>query len=292
MNRTRLHQQRLEITPQVGNSQAVKAPGANELPPSARQSAGSPAVRLAAKGNAGRFRWLKRGLAAMAAAALLGGAALMSPAGDETTAPNWSHVQAASAADQPMQWVGAGGTKTATDRVPLSDEDADAPTTAAIRQALLAGDTALADQRFREAQRIEPAPPTALPDAADAHAATASPAPSALEPIEATLTTGMREEIRRGDARFFHIHLYDSCWDDGDVVEILLNGQPTFLVPISNSGATLSVPVSTTGVTVVAVRGVYDGGGGITVACRTSRGDGFVRVMAPGEVQPLGVAQP
>ena len=158
----------------------------------------------------------------------------------------------------------------------------------------------MADQLFAKAQQIPAGDPadsgvistgTSLdtqttPSVSDAEVAPVTQAP------KATLTTGMRSEIARGDSRFYHVHLNDSCWNDGDIVEILLNGQPMFLVPINNAGVTLSIPVSTGTATVISIRGVYDGGGGITVACRTSQGEGFVRVMAPGEIQPLGVVLP
>ena len=38
-----------------------------------------------------------------------------------------------------------------------------------------------------------------------------------------------------------------------------------------------------------AIRGTVDGGGGITLGCWTSQGQGFLRVLGPGEVQPLNV---
>ena len=44
-----------------------------------------------------------------------------------------------------------------------------------------------------------------------------------------------------------------------------------YTVTLSNAGVTLSIPVSSTGSTKIQLRGIYDGGGGITVGCRTSR---------------------
>ena len=236
---------------------------------------------------------------------------------EETKSANWGNVEAATQSGRAMQWVAAGGAAEFTNEMIVGDADEDVKTTAAIREAIERGDFAAADAIFAAAQSIQmvpspkfdaarPAPdvdvdvdvggtnspavadspPQIAPDAVDVEV---SADPVAPQPYQPTLTSGMRTEIANGDAKFFHIHLRDSCWNDGDVVEILLNGQPAFLVPITNAGATLSVPVTSGTAMVISVRGVYDGGGGITVACRTSRGEGFVRVMAPGEIQPLGV---
>jgi hypothetical protein len=54
---------------------------------------------------------------------------------------------------------------------------------------------------------------------------------------------------------------------------------------------TVSVPVNNASPTKVSLRGIHDGGGGITVGCRTSMGDFFTRSMWEGEVQDLGLAR-
>ena len=100
----------------------------------------------------------------------------------------------------------------------------------------------------------------------------------------------MQQKILSGDTKFFHIYLYDCCDEDGDVVEVILNGEVFAVVPITHAGATLSVPVGGSG-TSVSLRGVRDGGGGITVACRTSQGDFFTKSMTPGETQVIGLVR-
>jgi hypothetical protein len=254
-----------------------------------------------ARQSEGGTKWWRRALMLCAAVAILGGTLWQSPQGRESDDPNWRHAAAVSEGGHAMKWIGRSGAVDFAGLLPLGDADRDPLVTNAIRQALLAGEVARADHLFAAAQGISqasnvtanPVDPTladAVPAPQDAPIVEAPPPTS--EPPRASLTTGMREEIMRGDAQFYHIHLYDSCWEDGDVVEILLNGQPMFVVPLTNAGATLTVPIHSGGATVIAVRGVRDGRGGITVACRTSQGDGFVRVMAPGEIQPLGVVLP
>ncbi len=209
-----------------------------------------------------------------------------------------------------MRWVNLQGSVLASNQIVLGVDDEDHSTTTAIREALLRGDLDAADAIFLDAQNIESINVTTEDsrERTTAHRDSSTPArnrnPHYLEGEQSTIaelttqspiaqmTPGMRSEMMHGDSKFYHVHLNDSCYNDGDVVEILVNEKPMFLVPINNAGATISIPVSTRSVTVVSVRGVYDGGGGITVACRTSRGEGFIRVMSPGEIQPLGVVLP
>jgi len=63
-------------------------------------------------------------------------------------------------------------------------------------------------------------------------------------------------------------------------------------VPITNSGIILTLPLANRGTTQVSIRGIHDGGGGITVACETSQGTGFVRVLQVGESQSVSFGSP
>jgi len=290
---TRLQQINPRPESQATAKTATSASGdrkVDDLPPSAltgQRGSGDPGEPNS-RGKGGRS-WLGTGLACLVSAAVLGTIALWGLGNDETSAPNWPHVQAATESGRTMQWLATGGVGNLSDHIYLSEDDLDIDTTRAIQQALARGDHAAADAIFQTVRSpdsdVAGDPPTGDPKA-DPVAAEIS-AESTI-PL-ATLTPGMRSEIQRGDTRFFHIHLYDSCYEDGDVVEVLINGQPMFVVPLTNVGTTLTVPISSSQATVVALRGIRDGRGGITVACRTSRGEGFIRVMAPGEIQPLGV---
>ncbi len=261
--------------------------GDGDRPPSAESSTSK------------RSRWpLWGALAAVAAAVAIGYAALIPAASDERDSPNWKYVQAAqqSAADgHPVQWRKPGGTALPSAGIIIGQQDRDLETTQRVRDALLARNLKLADQLAFHADAV---PSPVVIDPASSMPPQASqpdkPPEPAAEPKlpEATLSSGMRAEIERGDVEFYHIYLYDSCYEDGDVVEILIDGQPMFLTPIGNKGATVSVPISKTRTTVISVRGIFDGGGGITVGCRTSQGDGFVKSMVPDEIQPLSVVFP
>ena len=214
------------------------------------------------------------GVVSLAAAFLFGGPP---PASVEQGSANWaSRVEPANQAyqanhDQPLYWRDSQGVPQHGAEVLVSDADLDATTSQAVASALRAGDLTEVERVIREAQAIpEPNGP------APAH--------------KATLIDGLNHDLLRQGTDFYHIYLYDSCAEDGDIVEIRLDGVPFAAVPLTNRGATLSVPVSRSAPTQISVRGIHDGGGGITVACRTSQGDFFSRTMAEGEVQPLAIA--
>lgn len=298
-----------EMRPPLTSASTPRSTRADEeLPPSAR--GGQPHTGSDAAGGQKTSRiglWAL--LAAVAAAGILGFALLQGNGNDETQSPNWQHVAAASrrsAAGEPVvKFIGRNGSVAFLSTLGLTLADRDLSTTVAVKAALQAGDLQKANRILRDAQQLPaavkksksqtPTPvapqttPTPQPQPQpDAQPQTiAADVPPEPEP---QISDGLRQEILRGDAEFFHIYLYDSCAEDGDVVDVLLNGQPFCRVPITHAGATLSVPMSGSPVA-VAIRGVHDGGGGITVACRTSQGDSFTRAMQPGEVQLLGVVR-
>jgi hypothetical protein len=295
-------------TPSIENRPYIveaKLDRESELPP-------SHLVR-AHKGNTiGRISALLQYLLAPVAVACAAWLATVNlPGGNDNSeqrTPGWVHSQSATQSRQPMQWMNLDGSTQFVSSILLGDEDEDAGTALAIQQAAAAGDWNKVDQIFLMAQDIPSAklaPGLDSPSSLHAELNSVQPNSQGLTPTSsaqlreqqpapptALMTPGVRQEIAKGDVRFYHVHLRDNCFNDGDIVEIMLNGQPMFLVPITNAGATLSIPVSASSATVISVRGIYDGGGGITVACRTSRGEGFVRVMEPEEVQPLGVVLP
>lgn len=212
--------------------------------------------------------------------ALTIGSLLRTQSGEEGFG-NWKHHQHAeahAAADGAVKWISPLGPARFINGLVVSPDDIDTKTSEAVFRHVASGDYQAAEQAMRDAQQDVPDPQQALDDLED---------PPQTEAVYPTLSQGLVTDIRRGGVKFFHIYMYDSCAEDGDIIEILINGTPFATVPITHAGSTLSVPIPQVGHTVVAVKGVYDGGGGITVACQTSQGDGFIRVMAPGEEQIL-----
>ena len=197
----------------------------------------------------------------------------------ETAHPNWQHVAAAADASSAqgtnvvIQRDLAGAARQSAS-VELSLTDADAVTTQAVREALLKNDLATANAALNAAQRLGT---TALALSEQRQAA------PALGP-EARIVTAIRD----GSAQFFHLRLFDCCDEDGDVVDVALDGRHYATVPLTHEGKIISLPL-TPGTTVVTLRGVRDGGGCITVSFQTSQGQYFSQPLDVGEECHMGV---
>lgn len=225
---------------------------------------------------------LKIGLAALV---VLGTWVMWQPGGalDETKSPNWTHVQdvqrhAPSSLRDVAKWVDGSAAGQMVSSVGLSQQDLNAPLTASVQHHLRTGNTKAAQEALAKGQTIPPLPPKARD---------ASGQPIQL--VQPTITPGMAVEIGNGNTKFFQIFVYDSCQQDGDIVEVVINGSPFATVPLTHAGATLSVPITAGVSTEVSLRGIYDGGGGITVACKTSQGDFFMRSITVGQACNVGM---
>ena len=153
--------------------------------------------------------------------------------------------------------------------VDVSYRDIDRATTRKIRSYLAKQDFFAATAALQAAQVI----PTADP---------------ATQPPEVSANSALAKALENRDNALFEVHLHDCCAEDGDVVGVFVNGAPFATVPISHQEVKLSIPLAK-GSNEVTVRGVADGGGGITIALRTSRGTFFCRSMSVGEEIPIGV---
>ncbi len=217
-------------------------------------------------------------------AAVIGLAAVVSLTGgpatnDDREHTNWQrHIQPLAQHNQARLTAGQStqvrqvhwGVGDYRDAIPVGKADIDTLTTRRVLAALRANDQAETLRALAAAQMIpqdESGVSESIPQ----------------------LSSGMRAELLSGDAQFYHVFLFDSCAVDGDVVEILVDGVPFATVPITHRGATLSIPVGRG--TSIALRGVRDGIGGITVACRTSQGEFFMSAMAVGETQLIAIVR-
>ncbi len=162
-----------------------------------------------------------------------------------------------------------------TDKIQVSESDRNQAKTASVQTAIKSGDAEVIERAVKEAIEV--------PESSDKNG----------DPVtvpQPVLTTGLVSEIAQAGVAFYHIYLYDCCYEDGDVVQIRINGLPFATVPITNTGVTLSVPINGPSSS-IELEGITDGGGGITVACRTSQGDFFMRSMYEGEIQPIGIVR-
>lgn len=189
--------------------------------------------------------------------------------------PNWQHVQSAMTASsdsgERLVSIDAGGASHLLDHLPVSSsQDLAADTTRDIRAALNNDDVALANDLLQESQRIPSGREEEL----------------VVSKIDAT--SELLQELKDGRKELFQVELFDCCDEDGDVVDVLVNGQSFATVPIMHEGTLLTIPLSR-GPNSIAVQGVRDGGGGVTLALTTSDGHFFMRYLAVGEACEIGV---
>jgi hypothetical protein len=265
---------------EMPNLSSAPAPVVDE--PGAKQRQDEPAKSPVAPPpqTGGKLRGSLGWIAAGGGAALLVVAGFLAlfrspvPAHNETVYTNWSrYVEPVTNrwqhGDKVVELVNAGGQVRFLTELPLVDRDP--KTTQAVQQALQQGDDQKLQQVLDAAQNI----PT-LNDAKG----------QPLPRKELQVTPELKQTLLSQKPEFFRLTLFDSCDEDGDAVEVLVNGQSFAVVPLTQKGATLSIPVPP-GTTRIALKGVADGIGGITVGGRSSAGDLFWGVMKVGEVQEL-----
>jgi len=212
--------------------------------------------------------------AALVAAIAVGGLFAVRGGSAEKTHPNWQHVAAAADASDAgvaqLVHLDAAGAFQPVPTVELASADRDRGATRQIRAALRRDDLVSATAHLQAAQGLPSA--SQNPDVAPPHLA-----------ADSELTKAIQD-----GQELFQVELFDCCDEDGDIVEVLVNGSPFATVPIRHGGTKLSLPLAR-GNNSVTIRGVKDGGGGITLSFRTSRGDYFARSMRVGEAYPIGV---
>ncbi len=217
-------------------------------------------------------KWIA--VAALTAGIVVGAWMIFGNGSTEQQHENWQHIAAANNASANgttvLRRVDATGTIAEAQKIEVSRADRDFVTSAAVRQALFANDIAAATQALQSALN--------LPSSGD---------PDLKKP---TISPGSKlaNAIQRNREQFFKVHVFDCCDEDGDVVEILINGNSFATVPIVNKGVTLSIPLHR-GNNTLTLRGVKDGRGGITVSFATSQGNYFCRAMRVGEEHTIAV---
>jgi hypothetical protein len=247
-----------------------------ELPPMPESEALGPAEAGYSTG-AGKPKSISAVLGAVTliAAVTVGGWLLMRGGSAEKTHPNWQHVAAAADASDSsasrLVHLDTAGNAHVLPSIEVSAADQDRSSTRQIRMALRRGNLMMATAALQAAQTMPSAsqnPDVAPPQiAADSELATA---------------------LRDGRSELFQIELFDCCDEDGDIVEVTVNGSSFATVPIMHGGTMLSIPLQQ-GSNRVTIRGVQDGGGGVTLSFRTSRGEYFAQAMRVGQEYPMEV---
>lgn len=107
-----------------------------------------------------------------------------------------------------------------------------------------------------------------------------SPAPSAPQSV---LTPRGQEAVRSDGWSLFSMRLIDDVDQDGDVVQISVDGVPVSYLALTHAGATLEIPLKKGESHRVTVTAVRDGVGGVTLGLQTSAGTVVSRRMLVGE---------
>ncbi len=191
----------------------------------------------------------------------------------ESQHANWQHVEAAADAstsqvNQLLRVGNTGATELFTE-IEIDGRDKNRAATRRVRSALLANDPSLATAHLQASQKVAFSDPD-----------NESPTLTSDSPLAVALKDGRCE--------LFEMTLFDCCDEDGDVVELDVNGTYFMTVPIMHAGSQISIPLRT-GTNTITIRGSKDGGGGVTLAFTTSRGHFFARHMRVGEAYQFGV---
>lgn len=215
------------------------------------------------------------GTAVLIAAIAVGGWFLLDSGSAEDQHPNWQHVAAAtdaSGADaNQLVRLDASGEAQTLPTIEVASADRDRTATRKIRAALGRDNLVLATAELQAAQSL----------------GSASQNPE-VRPPELVANSDVAAALKDGRQELFEIELFDCCDEDGDVVEVIVNGSPFATVPILHSGTKIAIPLAQ-GKNQIAIRGVKDGGGGVTLSFRTSRGDYYARSMRVGQQYEMGV---
>ena len=210
------------------------------------------------------------GSAVLLGAVLIGGWYLWSGGASEKDHPSWQNVAAATDAStnevNATYLVSKSGKSALSTKVETTSMDVDRVTTRKVRSALKTG-------------------------LAEAQATIQAAQGSGVKIADLAGNLQLLNALKDGKHEFFEVYLFDCCDEDGDVVEVLLNGSLFATVPITHDGTSLSIPLQK-GNNDVAMRGIRDGGGGVTVSLRSSRGDYFCRSMRVGQEYHMEVVAP
>jgi hypothetical protein len=124
--------------------------------------------------------------------------------------------------------------------------------------------------------------------------ATPAPAPAAeteqaVRQVLAQAPAEVRAAIADGRQVIYTLHVLDDVEQDGDVVEVFVNGVSYGRIMLTSLGQDLLVPLPAGSTAQVHVVALEDGGGGVTFGVHTSMGEIRTAVMAVGQSQDWSV---
>ena len=129
--------------------------------------------------------------------------------------------------------------------------------------------------------RAKPAP--SAPKQAAPLPAPAAETEQAVRQILADAPAETRAAIASGHTVIYSLHILDDVVEDGDVVEIFVNGTSYGHVALSSGGQDVLIPLPVGTTAKVHALATQDGGGGVTFGVTTSQGEIRSTVMAVGQ---------
>ena len=106
----------------------------------------------------------------------------------------------------------------------------------------------------------------------------------------ATAAPEMAAEVESGQRRLYRVHLLDFADQDGDFVELLVDGVSFGDINLSNAGTSILLPVAAGKPIELRMVAKVDGGGGVTVAFVSSAGEARTSVLEVGQFEQWQVA--
>jgi len=98
--------------------------------------------------------------------------------------------------------------------------------------------------------------------------------------------------VRKAGTKIFAVSLYDTIDEDGDIVNLFVNGkQLAEKVYLLHKPTTFLLPLSP-GLNAIDITALADGVGGVTLGVKTSAGDTYVPILAPGQNYKIMVKTP
>ncbi len=135
----------------------------------------------------------------------------------------------------------------------------------------------------------QPAPVVRRPKPAASAPKPSAPVPApaaqteqAVRQVLAQAPAETRTAIADGNQVIYSLHVLDDVVEDGDVVEIFVNGTSYGRVPLASGGQDVLIPLPVGTTAKVHVVAVQDGGGGVTFGVTTSQGEIRSTVMPEG----------
>jgi hypothetical protein len=105
----------------------------------------------------------------------------------------------------------------------------------------------------------------------------------AVRQVLAKAPAKTRSDIAAGRTVIYSLHVLDDVVEDGDVVDLIVNGTSHGRILLSSAGQDVLIPLPAGSTASVKALAVEDGGGGVTFGVTTSQGEIRSTVMAVGQ---------